>query len=144
QRVGEETELLVLGADAPGLAWLLASRQVIGELLAPRDRGALDGAGYGHGGSLAGSAHHVGAAARAQKGVTENNCTRRYRWILRACPETAASRGSGAGRKQKGRHEAGPLRCSGCSRRRGNAIPAFAGMTAGVFLGSGRFTASSN
>src|SRR6185312_3079687 len=47
--IGAEAELLVLGADAPGFARLLAGGEVIGKLLAARDRGALDGTGYGHG-----------------------------------------------------------------------------------------------
>jgi hypothetical protein len=54
QVVGAESELLVFGADAPCLARFFTGGKVIGELLAARNRGALDGTGYGHGQSLAG------------------------------------------------------------------------------------------
>ena len=54
QVVGAKAELLVLGADQPSLARLLAGGEVVGQLLAIPDRGALDGTGYGHRQSLAG------------------------------------------------------------------------------------------
>src|SRR6185312_3152506 len=54
QVVGAEAELLVLGADAPSLARLLARGEVVDQLLAPGDGRALDGTGYGHGHGLAG------------------------------------------------------------------------------------------
>src|SRR6185312_13834234 len=54
QVIGAEAEFLVFGADAPGFARLLAGGEVVDQLLATRDRDALDGTGYGHGRDLAG------------------------------------------------------------------------------------------
>src|SRR6185437_2995731 len=83
QIISTEAEFLMLGADAPRLARLLAGGEVIGKLLAARDRGALDGTGYGHGRCLAGRGRPtMGVSRDDEKGVRGNNCTGWYRWAV--------------------------------------------------------------